>query len=99
MNIALHGMETHVTKEFGRNKIKVIRYADDFVVFGKAIKDVQKAEKLVSEFLKPVELCLSKNKTRIGHSMENKSGITGPFGLDFLSFHFYTVKCSRHRGG
>ena len=98
MNIALHGMETHVTKEFGKNKIKVIRYADDFVVFGKTLKDVQKAEKLVSEFLKPVGLCLSKDKTRIGHSMENKPDTTGLIGLDFLSFHFYNVKCSRHRG-
>jgi RNA-directed DNA polymerase len=98
MNIALHGMETHVTKEFGRNKIKVIRYADDFVVFGKTLEDVQKAEKLVSEFLKPVGLCLSTDKTRIGHSMENKLGTTGFIGLDFLSFHFYNVKCSRHRG-
>jgi RNA-directed DNA polymerase len=91
-------METHVTKEFGRNKIKVIRYADDFVVFGKTLEDVQKAEKLVSEFLKPVGLCLSTDKTRIGHSMENKLGTTGFIGLDFLSFHFYNVKCSRHRG-
>lgn len=30
--------------------------------------------------------------------MENKPGTTGPIGLDFLSFHFYNVKCSRHRG-
>ena len=98
MNIALHGMETYVTKEFGRNKIKVIRYADDFVVFGKTLEDVQKAEKLVSEFLKPVGLSLSQDKTRIGHSMENKPDTTEPIGLDFLSFHFYNVKGSRHRG-
>jgi len=98
MNIALHGMENYVTKEFGRNRIKVVRYADDFVIFGQTLKDVQKAEKLVSEFLKPVGLRLSEEKTRIGHSMENKPGTTGPIGLDFLSFHFYNVKCSRHRG-
>lgn len=98
MNIALHGLENHVTKEYGRHKIKVVRYADDFVVFGKTLKDVQKAEKLVVEFLKPVGLSLSEEKTRIGHSMENKPGTTKPIGLDFLSFHFYNIKCSRHRG-
>lgn len=98
MNIALHGLENHVTKEYERHKIKVVRYADDFVIFGKTLKDVQKAEKLISEFLKPVGLRLSEEKTRIGHSMENKPGTTGPIGLDFLSFHFYNVKCSRHRG-
>ena len=97
MNIALYGLENHVTKEYGRHKIKVVGYVDDFVVFGKTLKDVQKAEKLVFEFLKPVGLRLSEEKTRIGHSMENKPGTTGPIGLDFLSFHFYNVKCSRHR--
>jgi RNA-directed DNA polymerase len=98
MNIALHGMENYVTKEFGRNKIKVIRYADDFIIFGKTLKDVQKAEKLVTEFLKPVGLNLSAEKTRIGHSMEKKPGTSGLIGLDFLSFNFYHIKCSRHRG-
>lgn len=98
MNIALHGMENYVTKEFGRNKIKVVRYADDFVIFGQTLKDVQKAEKLVIEFLESVGLNLSTEKTRIGHSMEKKPGTSGPIGLDFLSFHFYNIKCSRHRG-
>jgi len=88
MNIVLHSMETHVTKEFGKDKIKVIRYADDFVIFGKTLKDVQKAERLVSEFLEPVGLRLSKEKTRIGHSMENKQGTSGPVGLDFFLFIF-----------
>ena len=88
MNIALHGMENYVTKEFGRNKIKVVRYADDFVIFGKTLKDVQKAEKLVIEFLKPVGLNLSAEKTRIGHSMEKKPGTSGPnrIRLSFFSF-------------
>jgi RNA-directed DNA polymerase len=31
-NIALHGMETAVLSKFGRNRVKVIRYADDFVI-------------------------------------------------------------------
>ena len=98
MNIALHGMETHVIKNFGRDKIKVTRYADDFVIFGKTLKDVQKVEKLVKEFLKSAGLNLSTEKTRIGHSMEKKPGTTGHSSLDFLSFNFQNVKCSLHRG-
>jgi RNA-directed DNA polymerase len=36
MNIALHGMEDYVTKELEkRNQIKVIRYANDFVILAK----------------------------------------------------------------
>lgn len=37
MNIALHGMENYVINLFGRSQIKVIRYADDFVIFGKTL--------------------------------------------------------------
>ena len=98
MNIALHGLETYVVKNFGRHQIKVVRYADDFVIFGKTLRDVQKAEKLVADFFKPIGLTLSKEKTRIGHSMSNKPGTTGPAGLNFLSFNFMNVACSVHRG-
>lgn len=97
INIALHGLESYVVTKFGRNKIKLIRYADDFVVFGKTLKDVQKAEKLIIDFLKCAGLTLSAKKTRIGHSLENKPGTTGPTSINFLSFTFQNVKCSRHR--
>jgi RNA-directed DNA polymerase len=98
MNIALHGMENYVIEEFSRSQIKVIRYADDFVIFGKTLANVQKAEQLVSEFLKPIGLKLSMEKTRIGHSMSSLPGTTGPIGLDFLSYHFVNKACSKHRG-
>lgn len=98
MNIALHGMEEHVIKKFSRNKVKVVRYADDFVIFGKTLDDVQTAKELVTEFLKPVGLKLSEKKTRFGHSMSVETGTTGPIGLDFLSFHFRNIVCSKHRG-
>jgi RNA-directed DNA polymerase len=65
MNIALHGMETHVMENFGRNKIKVVRYADNFVIFGKTLTDVQKAKKLVEEFLNPIGLKLSEKNLEL----------------------------------
>jgi len=67
-NIALHGLETILLKSFSRHGIKIIRYGDDFVVFGKSIQDIKKAEKIVVDFLKTVNLELSEEKTRIGHS-------------------------------
>lgn len=76
MNIALHGIESHVTGEFSRNQIKVVRFADDFVIFGKTLENVLKAKLLVSEFLKPIGLNLSEKKTRIGHSMEILQGLS-----------------------
>ena len=78
--------------------MKVIRYADDFVVFGKTLENVQKAEKLISEFLKPIGLNLSEEKTHIGHSMKKMPGTTGPIGLNFLSYNFQNIHCSKHRG-
>lgn len=98
MNIALHGMETAVERELERSKIKLIRYADDFVVFAKTLDDILKAKKIIIDFLKPRGLNLSEEKTRIGHSMENKPGTSGPVGLDFLGYHFRTKSCSIHRG-
>jgi RNA-directed DNA polymerase len=94
----LHGLETFVITKFSRDRAKVIRYADDFVVFCRTLKDIKKAEQLVNEFLKPIGLKLSAEKTRIGHSMEILPGITKFVGFDFLLFHFKNVKCSRHRG-
>lgn len=98
MNIAFHGMETVVESKFGRNEIKLVRYADDFVVFAKTLDDTLKAKEIIIDFLKPRGLNLSEEKTRIGHSMENKPGTFGPVGLDFLGFHFRNKSCSIHRG-
>jgi hypothetical protein len=67
-------------------------------VFAKTLKNVQKTEKLIINFLRPIGLNLSKEKTRVGHSMEKKPGTSGFIGLNFLSFHFKHVRYSKHRG-
>jgi len=43
-NIALHGLETTLMNEFPRDRIKIIRYADDFVVAGGILTDVIRAK-------------------------------------------------------
>ena len=40
MNIALNGIENSIMGNFGKNEIKVVRYANDFVIFGKYLKSV-----------------------------------------------------------
>ena len=72
MNVALHGMKTAVENEFGRNKVKLVRYSDDFIVFAKTLDDILKVKEIIIDFLKPRGLNLSEEKTRIGHSIENK---------------------------
>ena len=94
-NVALHGMETLLLKNFRRHGVKIIRYADDFVVMGRVLDDVKKAKEIVIDFLKTVNLELSEEKTRIGHSMKPMNG-SSP-GLDFLGYHFRNYETSRHR--
>jgi retron-type reverse transcriptase len=40
MNVVFHGMEEYVVVKFGRNKVKVVRYENNFVIFGKTLNDV-----------------------------------------------------------
>ena len=47
MNIALHGLEERLITTFKLNEIKVIRYADDFVIFGKSLETVHRVEEIV----------------------------------------------------
>lgn len=99
-NIALHGMETILINNFKR-KIKIIRYADDFVVMSESLEIIEKAKIIIEEFLSTVGLELSIEKTRIGHSMEptrDNTGKTIKPGLNFLGFHFRNIRTSIHRG-
>lgn len=84
-NIALHGMETLLLSKFSRGKVKLIRYADDFVIMGKDLKDIIKSKKIVEEFLTKVGLELSEGKTRIGHSMNY---VEGKSRIRFFRFSF-----------
>ena len=72
-------------KDIPWNKIKLEIYNLQYKIYCHAKKD-------------NIGLSLSVEKTRIGHFMENKLGTTEPNSLDFLSFTFRNVKCSRHRG-
>jgi ribosome-interacting GTPase 1 len=96
MDIALHGMKGHISEEFGKDKIKVIRYADDFVIFVKTLENVQKAKLLVNEFLKPIRLNLSEEKISIEHSMSLEVETSRPIGLDFLSYTTLRIKYVRN---
>lgn len=86
-NIALDGMETHLYdqlrkkykyKELCDGQIRVIRYADDFVVMHSNKEVIIDAKKIIEEWLKERGLELSKEKTKIVHSTE---------GFDFLGFN------------
>jgi RNA-directed DNA polymerase len=101
-NIALRGMETELLSKFSRDGVKIIRYADDFVIMSKSLSNIEKAKKIVIDFLSTIGLELSSEKTRIGHSqnvMEQKEqAVESAPGLNLLGFHFRNIRTSIHRG-
>jgi RNA-directed DNA polymerase len=82
-NIALDGMETMLTERFGstqtsinRLRVRLVRYADDFIITGNSKELLEKEVKpCVEAFLAERGLELSQEKTKITHISE---------GFDFL---------------
>ena len=63
---------------FSRSGIRMIRYADDFVLMGKEINESVKGK--LKELLTRMELSLNEEKTKVVKSTEE--------GFDFLGFRF-----------
>ncbi len=83
-NIALDGMESHLDeqlrkkyrdKELYQEQIRIIRYADDFVVIHKNKEVIDDSRVIIGEWLRTRGLELSEEKTRLLHST---------VGFDFL---------------
>ena len=90
-NMTLDGMETTLRQHFGargserarKNKVNLVRYADDLVVTGANKLVLAKARSLIEEFLSERGLSLSLEKTRIVHIDE---------GFDFLGWNLRKYK-------
>ena len=93
LNIALHGMESSVGVVYKKrdkytsltSNVGLVRYADDFVVFGTTEEECETAMYKVSDWLGERGLELSEEKTNIKHLTN---------GFDFLGF---TIKEYRER--
>jgi RNA-directed DNA polymerase len=94
-NVALDGIENHLhdklrekgykVRELRLGQIRVVRYADDFVVMHENKKVIEDSKLIIAEWLKNRGLELSEEKTKIVHSTE---------GFDFLGFncrHYETI--------
>lgn len=84
-NVALHGLENQIDQTFGKgfyispsgkrkryrdNPVRLIRYADDFVLTHEDLSTIQKAQKVVSNWLQGMGLELKPEKTRITHTLD-----------------------------
>lgn len=83
-NIALHGMETAVHKQFSkpRSKASLIRYADDFVIIHSSKEVVEQARVFLNTWLADMGLELKPEKTQL---------VSSKTGFDFLGFNFIHV--------
>src|SRR3712207_1446511 len=84
-NMTLDGMERALRQRFApshpqcrKNKVNLIRYADDFVVTGASQELLEEAKALIEDFLRQRGLALSAEKTKIVHIEE---------GFDFLGWN------------
>jgi RNA-directed DNA polymerase len=83
-NIVLDGLEGRLSSHFSRrtggkkSKVRLIRYADDFVITGATKEVLEQAKAEVEAFLAERGLSLSPEKTKITHVSD---------GFDFLGFN------------
>jgi RNA-directed DNA polymerase len=96
-NIALHGLETHLRRQFpcqrtdkqageprSRSwKPQGIRYADDVVVLHRDKTAIEHCQRLTAGWLADIGLELSPTKTRIAHTLHPEEGAAG---FNFLGF-------------
>ena len=75
------GEETERYRPIG--DYRMVRYADDFVIFAKSKEDIMKVYELLKPYLNERGLTLAKDKTKITHLNE---------GFDFLGFN-----CRRYK--
>lgn len=87
-NMVLDGLERRLTRRFPRSwgktphpKVRLIRYADDFVITGATKETLEQAREEVAAFLAERGLSLASEKTRIVQLSD---------GFDFLGFNVRT---------
>lgn len=109
-NIALHGMEEHISRKFPTEKTiigepeetikeiceaRLIRYANDFVIFHKEEEVMVKVKKEVEAWLSERGLTLNADQSRIGHTLIEYNGEKP--GLEFLGFSIRTFKVGKYK--
>lgn len=94
-NIALHGMEEVLGIYYARyenkrgityasrGKYRMVRYADDFLIFAQSKEDILKIRDILQPYLDERGLILAEDKTFIKHISE---------GFDFVGFNFRQYK-------
>ena len=105
-NIALHGMEMEMKKfastwkgikRDNKKTLSLIRYADDFVVIHKDLQTVKACQRILESWLKDVGLEISKEKTKIVHTLNEHEGQKP--GFNFLGFNIRQYPTGKYQSG
>jgi RNA-directed DNA polymerase len=95
-NVALHGLETHLTSQYPqRQRPAVIRYADDFVILQEEEAALQQLRVETEKWLAEMGLRLKPSKTSIRHTLEKHDNPKA--GFDFLGFNVRQYPVGQHR--
>lgn len=95
-NVALHGLEYAITKGPERKQVgepKVVRYADDVVIFSPDLDKLQTLRTEAEAFLATMGLRLKPSKTSISHTLNHYDGKAG---FDFLGFDIRQYPVGKH---
>lgn len=104
-NIALHGIEMEIKKfaqtwkgckRDNESSLKIIRYADDFVILHQDIKRIIQCKEIIENWLLEIGLELKPSKTRISHTLYEHEGNVG---FDFLGFTVRQFEVGRKHSG
>ncbi len=95
-NVALHGLEEKVKSIAGNNRkeLKVVRYADDFVVIHKDRETIERAQRVVADWLGGIGLELKPEKTKTSHTLNGENP-----GFNFLGFHVRQYEVGKYHTG
>jgi len=107
-NIALDGMIRETMAKFPRKgnamaPVRIIRYADDFVVLHPQLEVIYKAKEAIETWLKQAGMELKPEKTRICHTLNpiwiEENELTEKPGFDFLGFNIRQHHVGKHHSG
>ena len=105
-NIALHGMEERIkeyaatwkgSKRDNKKSLSLIRYADDFVIIHEDLNVINSCQSIIEEWLTHIGLELSREKTKISHTLNEYEGQKP--GFDFLGFNIRQFPAGKYQSG
>ena len=94
-NVALHGLELHLTEICPHAKAPlVVRYADDVLVLHEDLETLLKLTQHAENWLHEMGLQFKASKTQVRHTLEEREG---QVGFDFLGFTVRQYRVGKHR--